>query len=123
MVYCLSCGRPPFRFGEENRRRAPRGPVVIEENRWAERESNPQSQRRLIYSHRQGLRERDANFLAIPKVSLGAGVDSAKGQLPILFSTEPGGSLPLLHLTGNAPSRPISPSAEIPKSLRARFGQ
>src|SRR5439155_18706271 len=81
MVYCLSCGRPPFRFGEENRRRAPRGPVVIEENRWAERESNPQSQRRLIYSHRQGLRERDANFLAIPKVSLGAGVDSAKGSV------------------------------------------
>src|SRR6266550_4105449 len=99
MVYCLSCSQPPFRFGEENRRRAPKGPVVIEENRWAEREIEPPQPKAADLQSPPRLRERDANFLAIPRVSLGAGVDSAKGQLPILFSTEPGGSLPLLHLT------------------------
>jgi hypothetical protein len=30
----------------------PDRPVVIDKNRWAERESNPHSQRRLIYSQR-----------------------------------------------------------------------
>jgi len=41
---------------------------------WAERESNPHSQRRLIYSQRQAHGERDTNFLAIPTVPFGAGV-------------------------------------------------
>src|SRR5947207_5367394 len=51
MPRAFSCRAARF-FGVEKRDDEPRRPVVIEENRWAERESNPHSQRLLIYSQR-----------------------------------------------------------------------
>src|SRR5947209_5620900 len=52
MVYCLSRSQPPFFESAWETDDGPDRPVVIEKNRWAERESNPHSQRRLIYSQR-----------------------------------------------------------------------
>src|SRR2546427_13262249 len=52
MVYCLSRSQPPFSSRRRKMTDGPDRPVVIEKNRWAERESNPHSQRRLIYSQR-----------------------------------------------------------------------
>src|SRR5207245_6473067 len=49
MVYCLSRSQPPFSSRRRKMTDGPDRPVVIEKNRWAERESNPHSQRRLIY--------------------------------------------------------------------------
>src|SRR3989441_6624087 len=51
MVYCLSRSQPPFSTSAWETNDGPDRPVVIE-NPWAERESNPHSQRRLIYSQR-----------------------------------------------------------------------
>jgi len=58
---------------------------------WAETESNPHSQRRLIYSHRKAHGDRDMDFLAFRRSRSGQTSISAKSQLPTLFSTEPGG--------------------------------
>src|SRR5437899_6963049 len=52
MVYCLSRSQPPFSSRRRKMTDGPDRPVVIEKNRWAERESTPHSQRRLIYSQR-----------------------------------------------------------------------
>src|SRR5438093_3141161 len=52
MVYCLSRSQPPFSTSAWETNDGPDRPVVIEKNPWAERESNPHSQRRLIYSQR-----------------------------------------------------------------------
>src|SRR2546430_10251480 len=52
MVYCLSRSQPPFSSRRRKMSDGPDRPVVTTKNRWAERESNPHSQRRLIYSQR-----------------------------------------------------------------------
>src|SRR5437899_10797265 len=55
---------------------------------WAEREWNPHSPRRLIYSHRPAQDDRPASFLTISRFSITYKSNSTKSQLPILFSTE-----------------------------------
>ena len=49
-------------------------PAATDRFVWAERESNPHSQRRLIYSQRQAHGKREADFLAIPTPSFTPGV-------------------------------------------------
>src|SRR5947209_11068802 len=88
MVYCLSRSQPPFFESAWRTSDGPDRPVVIEKNRWAERESNPHSQRRLIDSQDRGHVERGSNFLTISKIAADVTSNLQKGQLPILFSTE-----------------------------------
>src|SRR6266542_6525317 len=60
MVCCLSQSQPPFRLNAESSD-GPERPVMIAPTRWAERESNPHSQRRLIYSQRSSPPARSAH--------------------------------------------------------------
>ncbi len=59
--------RAPF-VGKLNTKRRAVRPVVADGSVWAERESNPHSQRRLIYSQRRSSRQQTTRLLEIPRI-------------------------------------------------------